>query len=219
MVLAAINHSSLKEGHVHIFIFHTWSCCTKQMIWGTLLEGCKVISSLWIDFCTSPWNTLILFSFRRTLYTHLFPNYYQEGPKLIRNLTDHKAFSYRQVQYMRSCSWPHSWLLSGISNPHLGTSAPCIVCKVVKAPESKTQNPHKPSTCTSLGTSDLQYCPSGASIQLLQHATAQQIQCSATSPGHTCGLSLRCSTRLLWFLFYKPSMTQSTREHGTQAPT
>ena len=181
MLLAAINHRSLKEGHVHIFIFHPRSCCTKQMIWGTLLEGCKVIRSLWIDFNTSPWNTLILFSFRRTLYTHLFPNYFQAGPKLIRNVTDHKAFFYRQVQYMRSCSPPHSWLLSGTSNPHLGTSGPCIVCEEAKVPESKTQNPHTPRTCTSLGTSDLQYCPSGPSIQLLQHATAQQIQPSATT--------------------------------------
>lgn len=186
---------------------------------GTLLEGCKVISSLWIDFNTSPWNSLILFSFRRTLYTHLFPNYFQEGPKLIQNLTDHKAFSYRQAQYTRSCSLPHSYLLSEISTSHLGTSAPCVVCEEVQAPQSKTQNPDTPSTRTSLGTSDLPYCSSGASIQLLQHATAEQIQPWATSSGHTCALSLSPLNRAaLVLIIYKLSTAQSTGEHGTQGP-
>lgn len=81
---------------------------------------------------------------------------------------------------MRSQGPPHCYLLSGISNPLLDTSATHVVCEEVKAPGSKTQ---MPSTCTLLGSSDLQYYPLGAFIPLLQHATAQQIQPSGDWKG------------------------------------
>lgn len=85
--------------------------------WSGILRLRVVKSSVhfWIYFNTSPWNTSILFSFRRTV--HSFVAWLLSGRSKTHPKFNRPQSSLSEVQYMRPCSPPLSWLLSGSSSP------------------------------------------------------------------------------------------------------
>lgn len=204
MVLAVINHSSLKE------VMYTFSYSIHDPVaqnkWSGVICLRVVKSSVHFGL------TLICL---HGILSSFSPS---EGPRtLICSLTTFsKAQNSSKIYQTTKLSltgkhftWDHRVHLTADSQVasltlfFLGTSATHIVCEEAEAPRSRTQMPS-----TYLESSDLQHYPLGFSSHCLS-----MVQPSKPSPR-----VLNNAAQVIIIIFYRTSTRESNKKHGEQGP-